>query len=129
MCISVFYAQVVGLWLFLVALAMITHHARFKKTVSETLATGSLMTFTGLIALGLGLLIVLSHNIWVPSWPVVVTLFGWVLIFQGVMRLFWPETFGKIMKDLLAGSGYTVMSWVWLLVGIYLLYFGFWSMN
>ncbi len=125
MCVSLFYAQVIGLWLFLVALGMIVHHARFKKTVTETLSNSSLMTFSGLIALGLGLLVVVSHNIWVPAWPVVVTLFGWFLIFQGMMRLFWPETFAKVMKDLLAGSGYTVMSWIWLVVGLYLLYFAF----
>ena len=129
MCVSVFYAQVIGLWLLLVALAMIVHHARFKKTVAETLTHHSFMTFSGLIALGIGLLVVVSHNIWVPAWPVVVTLFGWVLIIQGVMRIFWPEAFAKMMKDMLTGSGYTVMSWVWLLVGLYLIYAGFISQN
>lgn len=127
MCISMFYAQVIGLWLFLVALAMLVHHDRFKKTVGETLTHAGLMTFTGLIALGLGLLIVISHNIWVAAWPVVVTLFGWVLIFQGVMRLFWPESFSKMMRDMMAGSGYKVMTWVWILVGIYLIWAGFMS--
>jgi hypothetical protein len=125
MCSSIFYAQVIGLWLFLVALAMILHHARFKKTVSETLTNSSLMTFTGIVALAAGLLIVVSHNIWIPAWPVVVTLFGWFLIFQGIMRIFWPESFAKMMKDMLAKQGYTVMSWVWLIVGIYLLWAGF----
>jgi hypothetical protein len=116
-----------GLWLFLVALAMIVHHARCKKTVLETLSHSSLMTFSGLIALGLGLLVVISHNIWVSQWPVVVTLVGWVLLIQGVMRIFWPEAFAKMMKDMLAGSGYTFMSWVWLIVGIYLIWAGFMS--
>jgi len=127
MCISIFYAQLIGLWLFLVGLAMIVHHVRFKKTVMESLTHPALMTFSGFIALGLGLLVVVSHNIWVPGWPVVVTLFGWVLIFQGVMRVFWPESFSKMMKNLLAKSGYTVMSWVWLVIGLILIYFGFMS--
>lgn len=127
MCTSVYYAQVMGLWLFLVALAMIVHQPRYKKTVMDTLSHPSLMTFSGLIALGLGLLVVVSHNIWVSQWPVVVTLVGWVLIIQGIMRIFWPESFAKMTKDMLAGSGYTFMSWVWLLVGIYLIWAGFMS--
>ncbi len=127
MCISVFYAQVIGLWLFLVGLAMILHHARFKKIMSETLGNMSLMTFVGLVALGLGLLVVVSHNIWVSSWPALISLFGWFLTIQGVMRIFWPEAFAKMMRDMLAGSGYTVLSWVWLLVGAYLLWAGFMS--
>ncbi len=125
MCISMFYAQIIGLWLFLVALAMIVHHPRLKKTVTETLSNPSLMTYSGLIALAVGLLIVIHHNIWIAAWPVVITIFGWVLIIQGIMRIFWPDTFIKMMKDLLAGNGYTVMTWVWLIVGAYLIYYGF----
>ncbi len=125
MCISVFYAQVIGLWLFLIALAMLVHHARFKKIVHESLNNPGLMTFSGLVNLALGLLIVISHNIWVGAWPVVVTLFGWVLIFQGIMRIFWPEAFSKMMKDLTVKTGYTIMCWVWLIVGLYLIWAGF----
>ena len=125
MCISIFYAQVMGLWLFLIGLAMIVHQDRFKKTVTDTLNNAALMTFTGLIALALGLLIVISHNIWVSAWPVVVTLVGWILIFQGVMRIFWPDAFSRMMKDMMAKSGFTVMIWIWLIVGIYLLWAGF----
>lgn len=125
MCISMFYAQVIGLWLFLISLAMVIHQARFKKIVTETLNNQSLITYSGLISLILGLLVVVSHNIWVGSWPVVITLFGWVLIVQGVMRIYWPDSFAKIMKDLMAGNGFTVMTWIWLLVGVYLLWIGF----
>lgn len=127
MCISMFYAQVIGLWLFLVALGMIVHQARFKRITMDTLNNGELMTFSGMCALGLGLLIVISHNIWVAAWPVVVTLFGWVLILQGLMRLFWPEAFAKKVKEALAGNGYTVISWIWLLIGVYLIWAGFMS--
>lgn len=125
MCLSIFYAQVIGLWLFLIALAMLVHHVRFKKIVNESLTNPGLMTFSGLVNLALGLLIVISHNIWVRDWPIVVTLFGWVLIFQGVMRIFWPDAFGKMMKDLTAKQGYTIMCWVWLVVGLYLIWAGF----
>lgn len=125
MCISIFYAQVVGLWLFLIGLAMVVHSARFKKTAMDTLTNPGLMTYTGLFALGVGLLVVISHNIWVTSWPVIVTLFGWFLILQGLLRLFWPESFAKFMKNLMANSGFTVVSWVWVVVGLYLIWVGF----
>lgn len=125
MCLSIFYAQVLGLWLFLMGLAMVVHQPRFRKTANETLNNPAVMTLSGLVSLGVGLLIVISHNIWVGAWPVIVSIFGWVLVFQGVMRIFWPEAFAKIMKDLLAKSGFTVLSWIWLLVGLYLVWVGF----
>jgi hypothetical protein len=120
-----FYAQVIGLWLFLIALAMLVHHAHFKKTFAETLSHPGLMTFSGAVNLAVGLLIVISHNIWVSHWPVVITLFGWVLVFQGVMRIFWPDAFANMMRDMMAKNGYKIMTWVWLLVGLYLMWAGF----
>ncbi len=125
MCISTFYAQVLGLWLFLIGLAMVVHHARFKKTVMESLNQAPLMNVTGFIALLIGLIIVTTHNIWVSAWPVVITIIGWVYVIQGVMRIYWPDSFAKMMKDLKAKSGDTVLTWIWLIVGLYLIWAGF----
>lgn len=125
MCISVFYAQIMGVWLFLVGLAMIVHHARFKKTAMEAMGHPALVSFMGFVGLALGLVIVTSHNIWVSAWPVVVTIIGWVILIQGILRIFWPESFGKWMKDTMSGSGFKVWSWVWLIVGLYLIWAGF----
>ena len=125
MCISIFYAQVIGLWLALIGLATIVHQARFKKAMSDSLSHAGLMTLTGLVALAIGLLIVVSHNIWVPAWPALVTLFGWFLIFQGIMRIFWPEVFAKTMKNILSKSGFAVLSWIWLGLGLILIWAGF----
>jgi hypothetical protein len=125
MCISIFYAQVVGLWLFLLGLAMVMDENRYKKAMSESLTNHILMNFMGLVTLGLGLVLVITHNIWVASWPVLITLAGWILLAQGIMRLFFADRFSKIMKDILASSGFTVVSWAWLLVGLYLTWAGF----
>ncbi len=127
MCISIFYAQVLGLWLFLLGLAMLTHHVRLKKALVESLSHSSFITFTGFCSLGLGLLIVVSHNIWVSAWPVLITLFGWFLVLQGILRVFWPENFARIAKDLTNKSGYTILTWAWLFVGAYLIWAGFFS--
>lgn len=127
MCISVFYAQVLGLWLFLLGSAMFMHQARLKKTLLDSLGHPSLMTFMGFFGLGLGLVIVVTHNIWVSSWPVLITLFGWFLIIQGITRVFWPETFGRIIRDITEKSGYTLLTWLWLIVGVYLIWIGFFN--
>lgn len=125
MCISIFYAQIMGLWLSLVGLAMIVHHARIKKTAMEAMSHPALVSFMGFIGLALGLVIVISHNIWVSEWPVVVTIVGWIILIQGIWRIFWPESFGKWMKDSMAKSGFTIWSWIWLIVGLYLIWVGF----
>src|SRR6185295_8952553 len=102
---------IIGPWLFLIALASIIYQSRAKKLMAETLTTRFFLAFTGVVCLGLGLLLVVSHNLWVAAWPVVITIVGWALIVQGFLRLFWPDLFSKIMRDLMANSGYSVMSW------------------
>lgn len=125
MWLSIFYAQVFGLYLFLVSLAMLVHQQRAKKTMGEFLNDHSLVSLSGALGLVIGLIIVVSHNIWVSTWPVVVTVVGWIVLVQALMRIFFPETFIKLMKELMAKTGYLLMTWIWLLVGIFLIWAGF----
>ena len=125
MCLSIFLAQVIGCFVFLVSLAMLVHSARCKKIMHDFLADHTMVAFSGNVSLLLGLLLVVSHNVWMSGWPVLITLIGWVLLLQGLMRIFFPENFVKMMKDLMNKTGYSLMCWVWLLVGIYLIWAGF----
>ena len=123
--LSIFLAQVIGLYLLFVSVAMLVYQSRFKKTMSEILSNHSLITLSGMMSFVVGLLIVVSHNVWISQWPVVVTIVGWVILLQALLRIFFPEAFVNMMKDLMAKSGYLLMSWIWLLVGIYLVWAGF----
>ena len=125
MCISVFLAQVIGTYLFLVSLAMLAHQHRFKKITTDLLGNPPLLTFTGLIGIILGLLIVCVHNAWVSDWPLLITLIGWIVLLQGISRLLFPGTYSKMVKELLNDTGYLIWSWFWLLIGIYLMWVGF----
>jgi hypothetical protein len=125
MCLSSFLAQVIGIYLLLISFAMLFQQERFKKTIAELLASPPLLALTGSIGVVLGLLIVVSHNMWVSSWQVVVTLFGWILLLQGCMRIFYPHRFVHMVKQIDVKLGYTLFSWIWLLVGLYLIWMGF----
>lgn len=45
----------------------------------------------GLLLFIAGLSIVRAHNYWTTSWPVLVTLTGWIAILGGLDRMFFPE--------------------------------------
>src|SRR5262245_2854982 len=47
--------------------------------------------YIGVFTLPLGLLVVLTHNVWVLGLPVVVTLLGWGWAFKGLLYLLWPR--------------------------------------
>jgi len=104
---------------------MLVHQHRFKKTTSDLLGNAMLITLTGCIMLVVGLLIVVHHNVWTPDWPVLVTIIGWILLLQGLMRLFVPDAFIKMARDMQAKLVYTLGCWVRLFIGIYLIWAGF----
>ena len=45
----------------------------------------------GTILFVVGLAIVRAHNRWTFEWPIVVTLTGWVTMFGGLFRMFFPN--------------------------------------
>jgi len=124
-CISVFLAKVMGIFLFLVSLGMLVHQQRYKRLMHDFLSNSSLVNFSGCVGLILGLLVLGCHNVWVSDWPVLVTIIGWIVLLQGVMRIFFPDAYSKMVKELMNGTGYQVWSWVWLLIGLYLVWVGF----
>lgn len=125
MCLSLFLAQVIGCYLFLLSLAMLVHQQRFKKVSSDLLSNAALITLSGTVKLALGLMLVIDHNIWVADWPVAITLVGWILLIQGIMKLFFPEAFAKMSKDLHGKPVHTLLCWARLVIGIYLIWAGF----
>ena len=83
------------------------------------------MALCGLLGVIVGLLIVVTHNVWMSGWPVLVTLIGWISLLQGIARLYIPDAFVKVYKDMLNKVGFQVWTWVWLLIGVYLIWVGF----
>ena len=47
--------------------------------------------FNGAVLFVIGLAIIRAHNLWVCSWPVLITLAGWFLMLLGLFRMFFPE--------------------------------------
>ncbi len=125
MCRSVFFAQIIGCYLVILSLAMLIHYDRFKKIVTECLESPSMIFSAGSLSLIFGLFILVPHNVWVLQWPLIITLIGWFCIIQAILRLFFPQHIIKLAKKLLAKKGFIFLSWIWLLIGLYLTAMGF----
>jgi uncharacterized membrane protein HdeD (DUF308 family) len=50
-----------------------------------------LIYLNGTLLLIAGIAIVRNHNLWVKDWRVLVTAMGWVAVFFGLLRMFFPE--------------------------------------
>lgn len=51
----------------------------------------------------LGLTVVLTHNIWVWDWPVLITIFGWMVLSKAVLYLLATSVMSKIATTFMRG--------------------------
>ncbi len=78
-------------------IAVVLGPALVAVTVSEAInlkiwadVHPTLVYLNGMFFLVGGLVIVTTHNQWQPGWAIVVTLAGWLLVFAGAFRMFFP---------------------------------------
>ena len=71
----------------------------------------------------LGLLIVISHNIWVQDWRIIITMLGWFVLISGLVRLIYPNTARQVVAKFISFPvRMYIAGGVWLLLGVFLLF-------
>ena len=122
---SIFLARLIGPAFLIMGLALLINRKHFFGIIEDVLANRALLYFAGLLALVPGLAIVLVHNVWTLDWRLIVTLFGWLAVIAGALRLLLPRQISRLGAAMLgreavliAGAGfYLVLGVVLSLVG------------
>ena len=74
---------------------------------------------TGYISFLMGLVTVILHNVWVWSWPVVITILAWSTLVKGIMKIGFPDTIHKqaqrFRKNQWLSSVFLIILGAWLL--------------
>ncbi len=84
---SLFIAKLLGPVFLVMGLVVLFDAGRFKTIAREFLQGEAFIFLSGLITLPLGLAIVNTHNVWTWDWRLAITLFGWLGVFAGILRL------------------------------------------
>lgn len=123
MMTTYFIATVLGWYLVIMSLLLIFRRDVVTAAMRDVMAQPGLLLIVGVITLFIGLLMVISHNYWVLAWPVIVTVFGWIVLISGVIRLFCPETVHKMWGRMAnKPEAFTVAGIVMLILGLFLLF-------
>lgn len=123
---SLFLAQLIGPTLLVIGLGMILSRDAYRTMAQEFLGSRALIYIAGILAFVPGLAIVLTHNVWVAGWPVIITLFGWLALLGGIFRLIFPQEVTRIGSRIIAmPSALTVGGIVVLALGAVLSFFGY----
>jgi len=125
---SRFIAKLIGPVCICGGLGMLFNTAVFKAMFEHGLHDHLLIYLAGFIALTGGLAIVLLHNKWECNWTVIITLFGWLAVIGGIIRMVVPQVVEEFGMRLIAYHTFFVMDgWIAVLLGVLLSYFGFLS--
>lgn len=128
MVLSIFLAQALGLYFLITGFAMIINGDRAMILLEKILKDEALIFITGFIALILGILLVLSHNIWVMGWPVIITILAWLALFKGIMRVVYPHKAVVLAEKVINNTkGFYTVSVVVFAIGLFLVYHGFFA--
>lgn len=125
---SMLLAQVIGPLMVLIGLGVLFNPTTFSLMMEEMNSGKQYLVLfvTGTITTILGLLVVLSHNVWVWNWSLLITLLGWATLIKGAVMLLFPKASMAISRFYQGKSGLVVgAGLVGLVIGLVLSYYGF----
>ena len=123
---SHFLAKLIGPVCIVGGLGMLFNTAAYRAMFERALHDHMFIYLSGVIALTLGLAIVILHNDWKWHWPLIVTIFGWLAVIGGILRMLVPQVVESYGLSLLSTPNFfTVDGGIALLLGIVLSYFGY----
>jgi hypothetical protein len=89
--LSNFLAQLFGLTIAIFAGIAILQPGLIRAVVKEFGESVMVTLFVGLVGIMGGLAVILSHNLWVADWRVLITLLGWAALVKGIVSLVSPD--------------------------------------
>lgn len=125
MDISLFLAKLFGLYLTIVSVLLFARRDFLPSVIEDFYRSPALILFSAVFNLIIGLLVVLTHNVWEWNWRVIITIFGYLSIAKGIIHLFRPSWLEGLSRKMIAGNGYVATGAINLVIGVYLIYVGF----
>jgi len=123
---SIFLAQLIGPVFLAMGVAVIINPQRTRQMGREFVDSEALIFLSGIIALPVGLAIVITHNVWVVDWPVIITIIGWLSVIAGAVRIVMSGTVKSIGRAMLDKTRYfAIPGAVMAALGAYLCYWGY----
>ena len=125
---SVFLAKLIGPVALVAAVSLFLNATAYRAMAQEFLRSPALVYLSGFLTMTAGVAIVLTHNVWVANWPVLITIFGWLAAIGGAARIAFPDkvrTIGEsfLRKPMVLNVGGAI----WLAIGAVFCYFGYLS--
>jgi len=87
---SIFLAKFWG-WYLIIFFFILSFNPKRIKQIFEDLKDEKFLIISSLVAIIVGLLNILFHNIWEPNYKLIITLIGWTSLFIGLSLFVLPK--------------------------------------
>jgi len=122
---SIFLAKVLGLFGAISTAAIILRYKKNMALEKAAVSDPALAALAGYAILILGILITVSHPVWVWDWPVVITIVGWLTVLKGAGRIFFPDAVRNMIERKQSDMRFMLGEFAVFALSLYLLYHGF----
>jgi hypothetical protein len=101
-------AGLIGPTLIALGLCVLLNLNSLPTIIEQVSHDPAVVLLSGFIIFVPGLAIVRAHNHWTAGWPVLVTVLGWLLMLQGLVRILYPIQLAAIAAGLVLNVGFMV---------------------
>jgi uncharacterized membrane protein len=123
---SVFIAKIFGLCYLILGIGLLANRKTFKRIIEDFCKNEALVLYGGLIAFVVGVVIILTHNVWAANWTIIITLIGWAGLIKGIWMIVFPDSVHKLMKIYQNNENVLLIhAMLALMLGAVLTFFGF----
>lgn len=123
---TLFLAQFLGTFSIILSLVIILRRKLIVHAISDFLKDRTLAFVVGIAEVAAGLLLVLNHSTLNGTLETVITVFGWLLLLEGLFYLFATK---KVLRSFIRAldnvSAYYFFAVLYFVLGVYLAYVGF----
>jgi len=123
---SLLIAKFIGPLILVSGFAMLVNKQNMRAVFEDFLASPALIFVAGFLALLMGLALVIFHNRWAADWTVIITVYGWLALAAGIVRMSFPQVVKKMGAFFFEREGFLTFAGIAnVLLGAFFTYKGF----
>jgi hypothetical protein len=127
MNLTLVFTQIFGILFVVLGLSMVFNKKGVSGAMTEMVQNQGLLWTVGFLALSMGVVMVVLHNVWTGGiLEVVITVIGWAALIKGVFILWFPNAAASFYRKFATG---TLLFWwgiIAFIIGLVLMYKGWW---
>lgn len=123
--LSVIIARIAAVIYLAAAAGALFSRSYYRRLIEDFYRNAAVVYLAGFMAVVLGSLVVVHHNLWVRDWRVLITILGWLALIKGVLLIVFPGFVQGYSRPFLGERGLMWLPPAAAVLGLLFGYFGF----